>query len=80
MHMHNTKMYMWVKSEVSTANISGVAHINLEKRDPVWLPNNQYLRYYPNYLHAYVQYILAPVHNISIINISEISYINVATR
>ena len=41
--------------EVSITNISGITDIN--ETELIWLPNNEYLRYWPNYLCVYAQYI-----------------------
>ena len=43
---------MCVKFEVSIRYISGVFDINTAKREQIWLPNNKYLIYRPNYLCA----------------------------
>ena len=43
-------MHKCIKYKVYNTNISGAAHINVTKREQIWLPHEEYLgyaKYYP---------------------------------
>ena len=50
-------MQLHAESDVSNANISGAIHLNMEKWEQVWMPNDEYLGYYQNYWCGHAYYI-----------------------
>ena len=54
-HLYNKQTHIYLKFEVSITNISGFIEIIGARREQILLLDNEYLKYWPNYLYTYAQ-------------------------